>query len=824
MLIDLDTQLTAPRASRRLSRFWAPRTAAIAQLRDALANDLILLRGPAGVGKTSLLQQFALALSEDRSVGVQLIDGSTATRESLAHVVDGFRSGPDQHVLIIDNHCDDGPGIDSDAVLELLRAHPALRVVAATRHVTGLESPLIALELDSHVVPAATLLMDHDEIASVLTRNGIDHTDEAVDLLLEATHGWPALVQLAGAHLRLEAMPLRTPDEAEAIAGYALRAFTTDMERRLGAWATDDVKLLAIPPYVTASLAEAIGIDTAPGALSELMDELRDAGFVWPSTTRLTLAAPIRERWLRDIVAEHPDRVEKARNALLAHLVAAGEPLLAGRLAADAANWSALSNILTSAGAQMWMRDADGFAGLVEALRARGGTDPRTVEVLLSLDPRTADSPGTPSNAVTALAKLPDVKSSAAGNLPALMSRVQLLRASGRFALAAESAGLLNDALRRRVEGEPMFIADAWYQVGMTHLAMGKLRDAGLALGQSQRSGDPTQRLRARGTLAVLALIEGDVMGAEKLVASIEGEQWANSPWGEPLRLAQAWLTLERGHADAAVEALAAVTATCAARELWPFAASTHAVALLQAGAAADALGALRAWSHRNHSVPASHFHTTHTLIARAKVMIALRQARKATALFEGPFGISPVTAPTIALSLLYAGRTHDAYVMSIKWGMHGDTTPRAALECLVVSVIADTRLNGPGPQRPNSRRAEAVSIRHSLWSPWGVVGPEERETVFGMLSATARHELAKRPSVFESSVSVPHLTRREQVVLNHLTPQSTIADIAKALVVSPNTVKTQLQSLYRKLEVSDRSSAIRAAHAWGLIDNDRDF
>ena len=49
-------------------------------------------------------------------------------------------------------------------------------------------------------------------------------------------------------------------------------------------------------------------------------------------------------------------------------------------------------------------------------------------------------------------------------------------------------------------------------------------------------------------------------------------------------------------------------------------------------------------------------------------------------------------------------------------------------------------------------------------------------------------------------------------------------ADIARALVVSPNTVKTQLQSLYRKLEVSDRASAIRAAHAWGLIESDTDL
>ena len=61
-------------------------------------------------------------------------------------------------------------------------------------------------------------------------------------------------------------------------------------------------------------------------------------------------------------------------------------------------------------------------------------------------------------------------------------------------------------------------------------------------------------------------------------------------------------------------------------------------------------------------------------------------------------------------------------------------------------------------------------------------------------------------------------------MVLAQLTPTSTIADIARALVVSPNTVKTQLQSLYRKLEVSDRASAIRAAHAWGLIESDTDL
>ncbi|MDZ5146138.1 LuxR C-terminal-related transcriptional regulator [Microbacterium testaceum] len=821
MLIDSDTQLGAPRTSRRLSRFWAPRTTAVAQLRDALANDIVLLRGPAGVGKSSLLQQFALTLRDDLTVGVQLIDGAATGPQSLASIVDGFRTGPSQHVLIVDNHRDDGRGVESEALLDLLRNDDALHIVVATRHATGLESPLIPLEFDSYVLPASSLLMGHDDISAVLRLHGVPYSDEAVELLRELTFGWPALVQLAGAHLRLEELSMQTPVEVSAIAEYALGAFTASMEERLQGWSIDDVKLLSIPPYITSELARALGVEDPSGGLSGLMHELREAGFVWPSTTRLTLAAPIRERWLREIVARRPGEVERARNALLSHLVSAGEPLLAARLAAEAYNWSELSRIIASAGPQIWLRDATGFDDLVEILRAEGGTDPQTVEVLLTCDAYTAESLDAPTMAVAALAKLPDAKASAATDLPALTSRVHLLRASGRFVLASEAATLLTDVLRRKADVDPHFLAEAWYQIAMTHLAMGKLRDAGVAMGLSQRSGDSTQRVRARGAQAVLALIEGDVVGAEKLLSSPETEQWAHSPWGEPIQLARAWLSLEQGDARAS-HLLNTVTAVGAARELWVFAASAQSSALLAAGCASDALGALRSWSRRARCVPPSHFHTTHVLVARAKVMIALRQAKKAVALFEGPFAISPITAPTIALSLLYAGRTHDAYVASIKWGMHGDTTPRAALECLVVSVIADLRLNGPASNRPNNRRAEAISARHALWSPWNAVSPEERTAVFGMLSPTARHELEKRPSAFESSVSVPRLTKREMTVLSHLTPSSTIATIAEELVVSPNTVKSQMQSLYRKLDVSDRSSAIRAAHAWGLIDSEK--
>ncbi|CAH0224746.1 LuxR C-terminal-related transcriptional regulator [Microbacterium sp. Bi128] len=823
MLIDLETPPTTARAARRSSRFWTPRTATIATLRTALDSDVVLLRGPAGVGKSALLRQFASALEDDPEIGIQLLDAGQAGPEVLDRVAAAFREGPPQHVLLVDN-LDDGPGVDSAVILDMLRSDPALRIVVATRHVTRLESPLVALEFDVHVLTPADLLMSREELMLVLELNGIETTDVAIDVLMRRTHGWPALAQLSSSRLRLEGLPLRTRDEADAIADYATRALTADMEAHLSTPVTDEVRLLAVAPYINVELADAIGIDSTNASTSELLGELQDAGFVWPSTTRLVLAEPVRAQWLREITAGAPQLVEHARLRLLDHLVAAGEPLRAAQLAADAGQWPTLGSILRSTGPEIWARDSSAFTRLVETMRAHVGFDPVSVDALLTVDPDTAASAETPALVVGALGRLPEAKAAAQHNVEALIMRVDLLRAAGRFALATESASLLVDALRRRPALTDDVVAEGWYQVGMTHLAMGKLRDATLALGQVERLAPPARRLRARGVLAIVALLEGDVRAAGVLCDTDREDSWVNSPWGEGTRLADAWLRLERGDAMGARERLETMTATGGARELWPFAAATQAIAFLLSGAAPDALGMLRSWMARTRSTPPSHFQSIQLLTARAKVLIALRQARKAMALFEGPFGLSSATAPAIALSQLYAGRAHEAYVMSVKWGIHQESSPRAALESLVVSMVADVRLNGTGAHRSTAQRAEALSGRHDLWSPWSAVAPEDRALVLRLLSPTAREKVADRASFFASSVSVPHLTKREQVVLAQLTPTSTIADIARALVVSPNTVKTQLQSLYRKLEVSDRASAIRAAHAWGLIEAENEL
>jgi LuxR family maltose regulon positive regulatory protein len=55
-------------------------------------------------------------------------------------------------------------------------------------------------------------------------------------------------------------------------------------------------------------------------------------------------------------------------------------------------------------------------------------------------------------------------------------------------------------------------------------------------------------------------------------------------------------------------------------------------------------------------------------------------------------------------------------------------------------------------------------------------------------------------------------LSRQEQRVLQLLVAGQTYAEMAEALVVSPNTIKTQISSIYRKLGVSRRAEAIAAS------------
>jgi len=83
----------------------------------------------------------------------------------------------------------------------------------------------------------------------------------------------------------------------------------------------------------------------------------------------------------------------------------------------------------------------------------------------------------------------------------------------------------------------------------------------------------------------------------------------------------------------------------------------------------------------------------------------------------------------------------------------------------------------------------------------------------------TATHKALSNPP--QNAVQrglIDPLSRQELQVLRLLVGGSTYAEMAQALIVSPNTIKTQVSSIYRKLGVSRRAEAIAITQQLQLL------
>lgn len=103
-------------------------------------------------------------------------------------------------------------------------------------------------------------------------------------------------------------------------------------------------------------------------------------------------------------------------------------------------------------------------------------------------------------------------------------------------------------------------------------------------------------------------------------------------------------------------------------------------------------------------------------------------------------------------------------------------------------------------------RREELVQAIHAVASGKGVLHPD-----------VTRPLLERRPPSPDEDPA-PALSPREQQVLEGLARGLTTAEIAGALELGTETVKTHLSRLYRKLHVADRVQAVVAAMRRGLL------
>jgi DNA-binding NarL/FixJ family response regulator len=84
--------------------------------------------------------------------------------------------------------------------------------------------------------------------------------------------------------------------------------------------------------------------------------------------------------------------------------------------------------------------------------------------------------------------------------------------------------------------------------------------------------------------------------------------------------------------------------------------------------------------------------------------------------------------------------------------------------------------------------------------------------------SSVTRTFLERVGPLAKRSLAAERLTEREQQVLEHLAQGHSTRQIAQALLVGDETIKTHLTHIYQKLGVSDRVQAVALAIRAGLI------
>jgi LuxR family maltose regulon positive regulatory protein len=119
---------------------------------------------------------------------------------------------------------------------------------------------------------------------------------------------------------------------------------------------------------------------------------------------------------------------------------------------------------------------------------------------------------------------------------------------------------------------------------------------------------------------------------------------------------------------------------------------------------------------------------------------------------------------------------------------------------------------------RLGATRGEVSSAREFLTEANEVIAACPDPGIVGELAAgTARRLNASRASTTSAAQGPGELSPREREVLRLLATDLSLQEIARELFVSYNTIKTQTQSIYRKLLVSNRAEAVARSRDDGI-------
>jgi LuxR family transcriptional regulator, maltose regulon positive regulatory protein len=833
----------------------------------AARTPLTIVRAPSGFGKTTLvLQALSQALSQSAGSGetvawVRVRRDTTDAASFWLNVVDALTdaglaaptltgqrppfavaermlsAAKDTPVLVVDGlHEVTDESVDQQLV-ELLWDVPELRLIICLRsHRRFLRTLSVDLEITS--ISACDLLFTAAETEELFERLGVDLETAEVRLAQEETGGWPEPVKRLAHRLRATPEPRDVSPIADAV-------MSDYLHRRLAHEVTSPELLqfalvTALPAEFTAELAEYLSGDVSAkthlaclereGML--LASEATDGAEIvyrWPGAARKAMLRELRKRRTDDFP------VLQAR--LAEWYLRNDRPALAIEHATRAQDWSIVEQIVDTAWLSLITHHPDRLyeAFLGTPLEALAG-NPRALAVrdicltgadrLLQLPRLPADDEG-----LAELGRRADVYDV----LDTGLATIVALRRRGEFQLARSQADALQAIAATARAARP---SDVYQLLPVLELHIGLTR---LLADDVAGTYAPLRRAYARASDSPHDHVQADAASGLALVHALNGEVPESSTWlrrhstarrptgsfapyirakANAARMLTALDQVDLDEADAAAEEM---TRDPAGSEFWAFTVYAHAQHALHTGAISDALGNLDrartahpAWWAEGAAAAAL------TSAAEADLLTALGRANQARAVLSGASSDHPFLRVAQARLELSSGRPSVALQLGRDSTWTRAATARHRLEMLVIKAVASYRL-GDLPDAVNTvRRAIGESRALGAIRPFLLVPRADLVAIGGhhprLVDVLDAPSLRNHPDVFPAELALVRLTEREQRVLEKLAGGMTLQQVADALVVSYNTVKTQQRSLYRKLGVEARADAIARARQWGLL------
>jgi len=807
-------------------------------LEDGVRRRLTVVSAPPGAGKTTLLAGWVhravdrrvawLAVERTdnrpgcfaRSVVNALVDvgavswnrdldggdGAKLLTEAL-HELDRL----DQPVVLVLDDVQELTSSESIHSLELLVEYPvsSFEIIMATRADPPLRLGRLRVNGWLGEIRNSDLAFSPAEAAELFAARGIRMTHQEILAIHERTEGWAAGLQLIAFALEQGADPKRfalddAPAEA-AVSDYLLQ----EVLARQNARVQDFLMHTSIVDYVTPELAVALSGDADAGSLLEelerggvFLSELDNTGVY---RYHALFASLLRARLRQHDVGLYRDLHARAAQWYAERSL----PLLAEAHARSGENWVLLGDYVRRRwldavlhGFETSPDDAEGIS--VEAAQASPSlaivasaaacaTGKRDVlERYKGLVGDVDDAhDGTPGGQLSVAALVLEI----------LEARVFGNCAAGRQAVRRlETVASKDPRLARFCDlGAAQFDLDEGYlERACSELAELADADSGWVSGT------------AHALLALVHAVEGRVRAAETLAR----EALARPVGPDRLvvsrasSLALAIAQAERGLLLAAGTAAGDVTTTTGLRSLRGVEHAVHA-----------GLSNTSFVGHFDRST------ARHPLVAKTLIALGVLEvvdASGASVTFGGP----AEEALRRCRRALDAGMYTTIFTEAEEWlgpKADGGPHPRTLVELSVLATIAAWSRGEHDVGITHLQHALTHAGPDQIWAPLVAYGP----TISAPLSTIAResgpHQSAAMSLIdeshhLESPAFIQPLTTQELAVLMFLPTLRSNSEIAAAMHLSTNTVKSHLKAIYRKFGVERRRDAVVRAHQLELL------